>query len=256
MIIKVVLLVVLAIICGIVSLVAFILFLTNLKEPSKRNTWLIVFSITFVVALTLGIYLVVKAVTKTVQKAVEVGQVIEEKARNFDSDLAKIWIDDRSYLLESSNQNKEVLFLKSLEPDSFKGKVPSGFYTSFGFRDWYRCPLVYPYSMHCVDGMNYGQLSDDRDVTEFTMSYEGRELQLYDITGFTFDKNIMLIKKVKSRDLYGDAVNEVYEFVVFHFADEQEEKFDTEEALFKRAKALDFKGDDKLMAIREYDALF
>ena len=49
--------------------------------------------------------------------------------------------------------------LKSYVPENVLKTVDAEFYTYAGFRDWWRFPLVYPYSICCIDTLDAGHLS-------------------------------------------------------------------------------------------------
>jgi hypothetical protein len=148
------------------------------------------------------------------------------------------WSDDRSCLSDSS----QVQLLKSYVPKETLDGVDPEFYTYFGFRDWWRYPLVYPYSIHAIDSLDNGYLTNERAVMDFETT--AGAVDLFDgIQTFTFDKNYLLVDR-------GD------DFILFEFATGTSSPFETKQELIDEAKRLQFAGEFKFITLQEYDALF
>jgi hypothetical protein len=62
---------------------------------------------------------------------------------------------------------EHMALLKSYVPENVLKTVGPKFYTESGFRDWWRIPLVYPYSIHCIDSLDSGRLCIDDRKAEF-----------------------------------------------------------------------------------------
>ena len=153
-----------------------------------------------------------------------------------------MWTDITS-TNECLNNKPQVKLLKSYASNETLESMNPDFYTHFGFRDWWRYPLVYPYSINAVDSLDYGYLVDESAVTSY-MSSEHNELQLlYSIKRFTFDKNYMLIGRES-------------DFILFSFDSGEMLGFDIEEKLFSEARGLGFEGRYEFMTLREYATLF
>jgi hypothetical protein len=150
------------------------------------------------------------------------------------------WTDDRSCLGDAP----QVQLLKSYVPKETLESIDPEFYTYFGFRDWWRFPLVYPYSIHAVDSLDDGYLVDERPVTDYESDSTNDAVDLFDgIQTFTFDKNYLLADREK-------------DFILFEFKTGKQSSFKTKQELINEAKRLQYAGDFKFMTLQEYDALF
>ncbi len=227
-----------AIIGGIfLTIISLSLAITKRDRKSKKN-WGVIFGVSMVLTIGLTAYTVIKVINHA-----------EAFWDNTAEALAETMNDDREDVLVN---NEYIALLKSYTPDSLKGKEPNGFYTYFGFRDWYRFPLVYPYSLNCIDGTEYGHIYNEINAVDIEHNHDG-VIQLYvnNITAFSLDRNILLAKT--SSPHYE---NDPPEYLVFYFATQKVENFDTQEALMKRANEMSYSGPDTLMTIDEYNALF
>ncbi|MFM7023594.1 MAG: hypothetical protein ACKOXB_11520 [Flavobacteriales bacterium] len=256
MIAKSFLLIVTIFIFGLLTVTGLIFTIVKWKERKARIAWLITGSISLFITVAVAAYFLSLVMIKTVETATKVGTAVnntEKKIKNaIAKGLAAALTDNREYLLDTIHPNKQIALLKSYEPDSFKNKVPNKFYTYFGIRDWFRFPLPYPYSIHCLDMRDYGNLYDERDILDISKnSNEGVSIAISGIRNFTYDKNI-LVGIIEEQ--YAEEKNKTY--FIFHFASQQTEEFSSLEELKKRTKELKFDGPKKLLNLKEYDSLF
>lgn len=248
MILKGIILTLIIIICGLLTIIGLILTIVKRNNKRVRNIWLTVFAISLIMSGSTAVYTAIKVVDNTINTSIELKDAVVEGAME---GLAETMTDNREYLINTIKNNSQIELLKSYVPDSLKNKVPSTFYTHFGFRDSYRFPLVYPYSIHCVDIVDYGQINDERDAVDITWSDDGvKQLQVYGITDFTFDQNLLLAK------ISSQSENTDKGYIILHFMTQETEQFDEEQELMRRAKELGFFGQDTLMTIKEYNRLF
>src|SRR5262245_52027323 len=63
---------------------------------------------------------------------------------------------------------EHIAKLKSHVPANVLKTVDPEFYTYSGFRDWWRFPLVYPYSVKCIDTLDSGHLSQHDGKSEIS----------------------------------------------------------------------------------------
>ena len=95
------------------------------------------------------------------------------------------WTDDRSCL----NDNPQIQVLKSYIPNEALNSINPDFYTYFGYRDWWRAPLVHPYSIHAIDGLDNGFLVDESATTDYETDSVNDAVDLISgIQNFTFSK--------------------------------------------------------------------
>jgi hypothetical protein len=150
------------------------------------------------------------------------------------------WTDSRSCV----SNNPQVQLLKSYTSNENIEKLNPEFYTYFGFRDWWRAPLVYPYSIHAIDGLEEGFLVDETGITNYiTDPINDAENVFYGIQEFTFDEKYFL-------------ANRGNDFVLFEFGTDTFLTFETEKALIDEAQKIGFEGEFNFMSLQEYNALF
>ncbi|MDB5282020.1 MAG: hypothetical protein JWO06_1095 [Bacteroidota bacterium] len=144
--------------------------------------------------------------------------------------------------------------LKTYEPLIYKGKVPDDFYTYYGFRDWWRFPLVYPYTITCIDVLDYGTIVSDKDKTDITAGGGSQSLSTY-FDEFIFDKNVFVGAKSKS-PFDADTVNYTEQYFIFKFADGKSTDIAGSNNLKSKLKAIHFAGDTSFTSIRKYGDRF
>jgi hypothetical protein len=143
-----------------------------------------------------------------------------------------------------------ISILKSYEPKAYKGKVPKDFYYYDGFRDWWRFPLVYPYSIGCIDTKDYGYITSDKDKTDFRAG--GGVTPLTDIFDkFTLDRNVFIGNRCN--DGFGqDTTHYSESYFIFSFADGKQSTVAGRKNLARKLKELHFSGDTAFMTITQY----
>lgn len=157
-------------------------------------------------------------------------------------------------LTETSNNNDTTDYIRTLkayEPDKYKGRVPEGYYTYYGFRDWWRFPVVYPYSLTCIEGLDHGILNNDSARTNFE---EGNPVvdASPNFTRFTFDANyfaaeIYISPQEKSTEMH---------YFIIEFESGRITKYKDEENMNIKLSELNFKGEKKMISIRKYSERF
>ena len=236
------------IVFGLLTVTALTVTIIKRQNKSIRNIWLTVLSISLIVTISTSIYTAKKVINKTIESKKEAKNLMIDIAIK---GLSVIWTDNREYLLDTVNKNRQIEILKSYVPDSLKDKVPTSFFTYFGFRDWYRLPIVYPYSINCADIIEYGQINDELNAVDITSFHGVDQLQVCGITNFTFDKNLLLAEQ---SDKFEPSKERGY--VIFHFDTQKIEKFSSKIELMKRARQLGFTGQYNMMTLKEYSQLF
>jgi len=150
------------------------------------------------------------------------------------------WFDPRTVLIDPENtDNAMIQYLRSCVPEDVLSTVDPEYYTDFGFRDWWRFPLVYPYSIEAVDTLDQGQLCVDGDCIW--------------LTHLSLDCEHLLIRTVPSRPTDQE---ETALFGILSFDSGEITLFDSEDEMLARAEDLGFEGETELMTLLEYDALF
>jgi hypothetical protein len=142
-----------------------------------------------------------------------------------------------------------VKFLKSYEPKSYKGRIPQQFYTNRGSFDWWRFPLIYPYSIGCIDVTEYGAIYSDEGRT----NYEGGSR--YPLTScfdkLILDKNYLVGTRFKD-PFSNDTTNYSEQYYIFSFHDGTTKNVIGKQNLEKELRDIKFSGDTTFMKIKEY----
>jgi len=167
------------------------------------------------------------------------------------------WFDLRNYTSDTNNPNPQIELLKSYVSGEALSKANPDYYAFFGFRDWWRFPLVYPYSIHTIDEVNYGCLYDERNITDYDdiNNQVIIDMGICEITHLTLDKDYLLLQ-VEEGDRFGASQAVGPEFIIFNFNTAEKTTFNSKDELLAEAKKLGFGGKLELMTLREYDNLF
>ena len=230
--------------CLIVFLIATTglgLIMVIIGSTNKKKELLKTGAIGSITSFVFLILVVIYGMFKTVEKAkqgidkaqVKFQQLAEEGARQQQQSL--------------SERNKMIEILKTYEADTME--VSADFYTDFGFRDWWRLPLTYPYSIETIDVLDEGQL---QCVYPFSEGYL-KKGQLGNITHIAFDKNFLLTKNLNGNS--GDNQRDTV-YYMFNFNNQELTNSKSLDDLYKRAYGLGFEGDSVLMSLREYYDIF
>ena len=154
-----------------------------------------------------------------------------------------------------SNQSveKKTRYLDSLkiyEPKKYKGQVPKDFYTYFGAFDWYRYPLVYPYSICCVDVTDYGNIFSDEGVNDLENA-SGHIPLAFDFDKFIFNDKYFIGKKSKGFNS-NDTTKFEKEYFIFSFQNGSKKEIKDKVILKEKMKEIGFNRDTVFMTINEY----
>jgi hypothetical protein len=224
------------IICMVMSAVKFT---SNSKLALKWLGGLVV----SLIVLVFAIFTLVKGVAgKAKEFGKDMVEMAEKKAAEMDS-LNTAYTNSKDSILES----RSVAYLISLEPDSIKGRVPQQFYSYLGFKDYYRLPLRWPYSLHCMDSLGDGTLYDESAVQQFDVNDNGeRSCDLHGIMTFAFNKNHLIGKQVK----FQNKPKTVY--FAFDLNTGKDKTFKNFEDLMNYAKKKGFDTSTELKSCKDY----
>ncbi len=143
-----------------------------------------------------------------------------------------------------------VNLLRSYEPATFKGKVVEQFYKNAGAFDWYRFPLVYPYSIGCIDVTGYGRIYSDLDRTDYDKGGGMQPLSDY-FDQFIFDRNHLVGTRFKD-PFSSDTIKYVEQYFIFSFHNGTSKEIIGKQNLVKKLKDIQFSGDTSFMTINDY----
>lgn len=233
MIVKGFLFILLILLSAAFMMVSFIISLVKYSANKKgAGQWLIGFFIAIMVLLS-SIFLLTRGVIN--------------KTNEFKENIAKMSIDQIGILdpqgglyqlnEDSILQSAQVSKLIAMEPLEFVNHVPTQFYTYLGFRDYYRLPLRYPYSLHCIDSLGNAELYNEQNVTQFDVNDNGELFcDLSKINSFCFNRNFLIGTRIKSQ---GEKASTMY--FIYDFASKEMREFKTEKGLRNYAKSKGFK---------------
>ena len=231
---------------AIVSLIFAVIGFANNK--SNKYGWLA----GFLIALVALIFCIVLVVRKAVNKVSSIGSSAFEQFEDFNGDIQEY--DDS--LKQSRNEivktNEQIKLLKTYYPDS--ASVNDDFYSYLGFQTYLRLPIRYPYSIHCLNVYDNGELFNEKNVTRFDENDNGEiDLNTVSISKLSFDQNYLLLEQ-NITSTRSEKV--VQHFILFSFETEKKEEASSLNDLLKLAKSKGYKGSEKLMTLEEYSRLF
>ncbi len=230
---------------AIVSLIFTIMFFAG-NKPGKFG-WLSGM-LASLAGMVICIFIFVR---KAVHKMEEVSSnMITQYTETATETLNASGEDMRSYLLKD---NVQTALLRSYANDTTINKQ---FYTYFGFRDYYRFPLRYPYAIHCIDLRDNGSLFNEKEVSRFNESDNGdADLNIPGIKKLAFDQKLLLLEQ-QNETTGSNTIGPKPEYILFEFDTEQVSRHPDTKTLFREAKAKGYQGPDSLMTIEQYNALF
>lgn len=231
---------------GCLASVIFTIIYFAGNKPGRYG-WLSVFFVCFTGLILCVFFTVQKAVNKVTTFTQNQISGFADQFNALDT-LSTGGQDNRDYIL---NSNEEIMRIKSYLPDTLKNAVPEQFYTYFGFLDYYRFPITYPYSIHCIDKKENGELFNEKDVFRFDESDNGEfSCDISGIKKIGFDNNLLLIELEKDSN-----TNNNENYLLFEFGIEKVSEFNSLKDLFFMAKKKGYKGHEPLLTIKEYDDL-
>jgi hypothetical protein len=136
---------------------------------------------------------------------------------------------------------EHIAKLKSYVPADVLETVDPEFYTYSGFRDWWRIPLVYPYSIRCIDTFDTGRLCRHNGKTRISEA-RGEEPQgLESLVAFNFDGQFLVGHTDREAEDPRTGAR-VFRWVLFEFATGQIDSFPSKEDLEAAARERGYSG--------------
>ena len=131
-------------------------------------------------------------------------------------------------------------------------RIPKDFYNNGGFGDFYRFPMVYPYSVGCIDVTDYGALYSDEGRTDFD---EGGGMPPLTETfdSLMLDRHYLVATRCTG-PFDTDTISLRGHYMVFSFRYGTYTSIRGRAALQKKLQAIGFKGKTGFMSIRTYAA--
>ena len=140
-----------------------------------------------------------------------------------------------------------------MSPYQYQGKVPANFYAYEGIFDWYRYPLIYPYSIVCIDIKTFGAITNDKNIENFETGSNGHPLTP-NFSRFIFDDRFLIGDiAYGSNGIGGSPTSNC--FFIFKFADSNSIKVNGLESLRRKLERIKFKGTTNFITIQQYAGL-
>lgn len=241
----------LGVVCLIMTVIALIFGVIALaNNKSAKFLWLTVF-LTSLIGLIICIFIVVRKAVHAVE------DFAENTAQQFDSYSGSMAGDLESTSVNTHEINPtspQIKILKSYLPANILNNEPEAFYTYSGFKDYYRFPLRYPFSIHSMYSKTNGELYNEVNVIRFDENDNGEIFfGINNINKIAFDKNYLLIEQ-EVTSTRTDKV--ILHYQLFNFETEKKEEFPNFQKLLQAAKEKGYNGPDSLMTLVQYHQLF
>lgn len=194
------------------------------NNKKSRDTGCLVAILFLILTLICGGYMVYKGVNKAKEK-------ISDSINTVSTSM-------------SSYRNYPFLdTLKSMQPVNIQ--IPNEYFTYAGFRDSYRMPFIYPYSINAIDILDNGFICDESDK-----EVNRNEQILHNITNFTFDKNIFVSENK------GHLSSDSTYFTLLHLDTGVKEIFNSKTKMNIKADSLGFDTLRHMLSIEDYHNKF
>ncbi|MFV0537595.1 MAG: hypothetical protein ACK5M3_09510 [Dysgonomonas sp.] len=80
--------------------------------------------------------------------------------------------------------------LKSMQPEDMQ--IPKEFFTNAGIRDFFRMPLVYPYSINAIDELDCSYINNEEGKRYRAKDINSNRQVMDSIFSFSFNKEILI----------------------------------------------------------------
>jgi hypothetical protein len=238
----------LGIICLILTVIALIFgVITFANNKPNKFIWLIVF-LCSIIGLLICIFTFVRKTVNAVENLTEnaIGQF-----ESFGDSLSKLESVDQH---QANSNSPQIQLLKSYLDPAVLNNEPEEFCSYLGFKDYYRYPLRYPFSIHCNFEQTNGELYNEKNVFRFDENDNGEiYIDIDNINKIAFDKNYLLIEQTTT-STRTDKI--IYHYILFDFDTEKKEEVKSFQKLLELAKQKGYVGSDTLVTLQQYNALF
>lgn len=251
MLLNAALLIISGILCLILTVVALIFGVIALanNKPSKF-IWLTV----FLTGLTGLIICVVLFVRKAMNAVESFKENTIDQFENYTDSLGN-YIESNNLDKHQANTNSShIKLLKNYLPSNVLNNEPEQFYTYLGFKDYYRLPLRYPYSIHCLGSRENGELYNEVNVSRFDENDNGElYVGINNINKIAFDKNYLLIEQEITSTRTDKMIKR---YILFALETEKQQEAKSLQNLIQIAKEKGYAGADTLLTLEQYHNLF
>lgn len=236
---------IICLIMTVLSLIFGIIAFANNKQG--KYIWLTIF-LCSIIGLVICIFTFVR---KTISAVENFSENAFGQFENFGDSLSKLESIDTH---QANGTSEQITLLKSYLPENVVGNEPEQFYTYLGFRDYYRFPLRFPYSIHCLDTPDNGELYNEANVGRFDENDNGEIYSgISNIHKIAFDKSFLLIEQAVT-STRTDKI--IYHYILYNLDTEKKEEAPSLTKLIQLAKEKGYSGADTLITVEQYSRLF
>lgn len=249
MFINAVLIIIIGLLCLVGAVIALIFGVIALANKTQsRFVWVSIFF-----ACLIGLFVCIFSfVTRLVNRVEDFTTNTISNLENYNDSVLNDSTFQETNQYETSLNNSQIKYIKSLSANN--SSEPEQFYAYLGYKDYYRFPLRYPYSIHCMFEKENGELYNELNVKRFDENDNGEVFTgIENISSIAFDKKYLLIEQSKTSYRSNKAITH---YVLFEFDTEKKEEFSSIKQLFEKAKEKGYVGSDSLLSIKQYADLF
>lgn len=230
MIIKGLILFVVAMLCIVVVFASFIWALIRWSDKKSRDTGCLLSLLFLVLSILCSSYLVYNGM-----------HFLKKKTPSIKEGVTNTLSECISSFPDTDFMNK----LKKMQP---KGKdIPNSFFTYPGVCDYFRMPLIYPYSLSAIDCLDNGYINNETGIKNIRLKNEPNNVIIEDIEAFIFNQTILLAKIQLS-----PTEKENFNYILLSFEKGTIEYFKEEETLLYKASLLGFDTTQPMTTVKEY----
>lgn len=113
--------------------------------------------------------------------------------------------------------------IKHLQPKDIS--IPVSYFYCAGFHDYYRIPLIYPYSMITIDDLKLASIEDEAGIKNVFNESNSSKSVISNISEFWFNRDIIVAKTIELQDTI------LVRFAVLTFNTNQVQWLNNKEAL-------------------------
>lgn len=216
-------------------MISTILAIVNRKNRTRRNSFIFITIVFSVITLCTASYISYKTFLFAKNKTSQLVQNTEDFGKDFVDALGE-------HLAARYMDTPYLDSLKNIQPETIS--IPPSYFYCAGFRDYYRMPLVYPYSIIAIDSIDKGCLSDETGINNiFNESNSSKEV-INNIIKFVFSKEYLM------------AETDEESFILLNFENGNIQKFESKDELHKYLNKQNIVLPDTMMTITQYYSLF
>lgn len=175
------------------------------------------------------------------------------RTRNFFKDsinTAQKYSQNETEYGESTIEYEKQLYRDSIKmfSDNYQS-IDTNYFNSYGKEEWYRVPLVYPFSLNMISELKYASLKNDKNTNFETGEYDSNIIE--NISYAAFDSNYLLCRIEKVINTSPEDNKAEPDFVIFNLKTGKTERYSNFETMLSSAKKLGYKGREDLVPVSE-----